>query len=92
MRQLLAVTIDNPNRNAIEAGSYNRWNNQACSAIHRSTDPRHRFQSRGYHEQPHQSHMKGSRSIVNLGILCHGIGIIFARTEIKKMSKGKNSH
>ncbi|GFY57973.1 hypothetical protein TNIN_334371 [Trichonephila inaurata madagascariensis] len=53
MRQLFAVTRDNPNRNPIEAGNYSRWNNQAYGSVHRSTDPWHRFQSRGYHGQQH---------------------------------------
>ncbi|GFU68122.1 hypothetical protein TNCV_247861 [Trichonephila clavipes] len=57
MRQLIAVTLDNPNRNAVETGNYTRWNNQAYGSVHRGTDPRHRFQSRGYHGQQRQSHM-----------------------------------
>ncbi|GFY58587.1 hypothetical protein TNIN_97051 [Trichonephila inaurata madagascariensis] len=57
MRQLIAVTPDNPNQNAVENGSYTRWNNQTYGSVHRGTDPRHRFQSRGYHGQQHQSHM-----------------------------------
>ncbi|GFY65005.1 hypothetical protein TNIN_283511 [Trichonephila inaurata madagascariensis] len=57
MRQLIAVTPNNPNRNTVETGSYTRWNNQAYSSVHRGTDPRYRFQSRGYHGQQHQSHM-----------------------------------
>ncbi|GFV17423.1 hypothetical protein TNCV_2901351 [Trichonephila clavipes] len=51
------VTPDNPNQNAVETGSYTRWNIQADGSVHRGTDPRHRFQSRGYHGQQHQSHM-----------------------------------
>ncbi|GFV31175.1 hypothetical protein TNCV_4315001 [Trichonephila clavipes] len=39
------------------AGSYTRWYNQADGSVHRGTDPRNRFQSRGNHGQPHQSHM-----------------------------------
>ncbi|GFW11429.1 hypothetical protein TNCV_3809481 [Trichonephila clavipes] len=57
MRQLIAVTPDNLNRNAVKTGSYTLWNNQAYGSIHRGTDPRNRFQSRGYHGQQHQSHM-----------------------------------
>ncbi|GFW16714.1 hypothetical protein TNCV_1639501 [Trichonephila clavipes] len=57
MRQLIAVTPDNPNRNAVETGSYTRWNNQAYGSVHRGTDPRHRSQSRENHGQQHQSHM-----------------------------------
>ncbi|GFY72575.1 hypothetical protein TNIN_378461 [Trichonephila inaurata madagascariensis] len=56
MWQLIAVTPDNPNRNAVETRSYTRWNNQAYGSVHRGTDPRHRFQSRGYHGQRHQHH------------------------------------
>ncbi|GFY66458.1 hypothetical protein TNIN_419641 [Trichonephila inaurata madagascariensis] len=37
MRQLIAVTPDNPNRNAVETGSYTRWNNQAYGTVHRGT-------------------------------------------------------
>ncbi|GFS86231.1 hypothetical protein TNCV_661051 [Trichonephila clavipes] len=57
MRQLITVTQDNPNRNAIETGNYTRWNNQEYGSVNRGTDTRHRFQSRGYRGQPHQSHM-----------------------------------
>ncbi|GFV10381.1 hypothetical protein TNCV_4689891 [Trichonephila clavipes] len=57
MRQLIAATPDNPNRNAVETGSNNRWNNQAFSSVLRGTDPMHRFQSRGYYGQQHQYHM-----------------------------------
>ncbi|GFX91851.1 hypothetical protein TNCV_3576811 [Trichonephila clavipes] len=53
MRQLIAVTPDNPNQNAVETGSYTKWNNQAYDSVHRGTDPRLRFQSRGYHGQQH---------------------------------------
>ncbi|GFR32642.1 hypothetical protein TNCT_680811 [Trichonephila clavata] len=55
MRQLIAVTPDNSNRNAVENGSSRRWNNQAYGSVNTGTDPL-RFQSRGY-GQPHQSHM-----------------------------------
>ncbi|GFQ64344.1 hypothetical protein TNCT_582871 [Trichonephila clavata] len=57
MRQLIAVTPDNSNRNAGESGSSRIWNtrNQAYGNINTGTDPL-RFQSRGY-RQPHQSHM-----------------------------------
>ncbi|GFX69631.1 retrovirus-related Pol polyprotein from transposon 17.6 [Trichonephila clavipes] len=54
MRQLIAVTPDNPNRNAEKTRSNALWTNQG----HRGTDPRHRFQSRGYHGQQHQSQCK----------------------------------
>ncbi|GFS83620.1 hypothetical protein TNCV_1658221 [Trichonephila clavipes] len=53
MRQLIAVTPDNRNRNVVETGSYTRWNNQTYGSVHKGTDPRHRFQSRGYHGQQH---------------------------------------
>ncbi|GFV48428.1 retrotransposable element Tf2 protein type 1 [Trichonephila clavipes] len=56
MLQFIPVKPDNPNRNAVETGSNNRWNNQAYGRVHRETDPQHRFQSRGYGQQ-HQSHM-----------------------------------
>ncbi|GFY58054.1 hypothetical protein TNIN_355011 [Trichonephila inaurata madagascariensis] len=56
IRQLIAVTPDNPNRNAVETGSYTRWNNQAYGSVHRGTVPRQQFQSRGYGEQQHQHH------------------------------------
>ncbi|GFS48793.1 hypothetical protein TNIN_12701 [Trichonephila inaurata madagascariensis] len=89
MRRLIAVTLDNPNRNVVETGSNNRWNNQAYGSVHRGTDPRHRFQSRGYHGQQHQHHHMvrfngGNNSTVNLGNLCNRIDIIFARPEIMK--------
>ncbi|GFQ86785.1 hypothetical protein TNCT_562541 [Trichonephila clavata] len=93
MRQLIAVTPDNSNRNAVESGSSRRWNNQAYGSINTGTDPL-RFQSRGY-GQPHQSHMMRFNerqhthsSTVNLGSLYNRINIIFARPEIVKMSKG----
>ncbi|GFR25441.1 hypothetical protein TNCT_56531 [Trichonephila clavata] len=54
MRQLIAVTPDNSNRNAEESGSSRTWNtrNQAYGNINTGTDPL-RFKSRGYR----QSHM-----------------------------------
>ncbi|GFQ93652.1 hypothetical protein TNCT_514971 [Trichonephila clavata] len=57
MRQLIAVTPDNSNRNAGESGSSRTWSNrnQAYGNINTGTDPL-RFQSRGF-RQPHQSHM-----------------------------------
>ncbi|GFX08840.1 hypothetical protein TNCV_1548781 [Trichonephila clavipes] len=57
MRQLIAVTPDSADRKPVETGSYTRWYNQADGSVHRGTDPRNRFQSRGNHGQPHQSHM-----------------------------------
>ncbi|GFT85315.1 beta-1,4-N-acetylgalactosaminyltransferase bre-4 [Trichonephila clavipes] len=57
MRQLIAVTPDNPNQNAVETESCTRWNNQAYGSVHRGTDPGYRFHSRGYHGQQHQSRM-----------------------------------
>ncbi|GFU39386.1 hypothetical protein TNCV_1716581 [Trichonephila clavipes] len=57
MRLLITVTSDISNRNVVETGSYNRWNNQANGSVYRGTDPRHRFQARWYHGQEHQSHM-----------------------------------
>ncbi|GFW15289.1 hypothetical protein TNCV_3739931 [Trichonephila clavipes] len=47
------VAINRSNRNAVETGSYTRWNNQAYGCVRRGTDPRHRLQSRGYHGQQH---------------------------------------
>ncbi|GFU76989.1 hypothetical protein TNCV_4521451 [Trichonephila clavipes] len=40
----------------VDTGSYIRWNH-AYGSVHRGTDPQNRFQSRGNHGQPHQSHM-----------------------------------
>ncbi|GFV95861.1 short transient receptor potential channel 6 [Trichonephila clavipes] len=57
LRRLFAVTPHSADRNRVETGSYTRWNNQAYGSVHRGTDPRHRFQSRGNHGQQHQSHM-----------------------------------
>ncbi|GFW92312.1 hypothetical protein TNCV_3541981 [Trichonephila clavipes] len=57
MRQLIAVTPDSADRKPVETGSYTRWYNQVDGSVHRGTDPRNRFQSRGNHGQPHQSHM-----------------------------------
>ncbi|GFX24912.1 hypothetical protein TNCV_3451821 [Trichonephila clavipes] len=57
MRQLIAVTPDSADRKPVETGSYTRWHNQADGSVHRGTDLRNRFQSRGNHGQPHQSHM-----------------------------------
>ncbi|GFT54903.1 hypothetical protein TNCV_4888561 [Trichonephila clavipes] len=57
MRQLIAVTPDSADRKPVDTGSYTRWYNQADGSVHRGTDPRNRFQSRGNHGQPHQSHM-----------------------------------
>ncbi|GFX69786.1 hypothetical protein TNCV_833631 [Trichonephila clavipes] len=53
----IAVTPDSANRNAVETGSYTRWNNQAHGSVDSGANPLHRFQSRGYHVQKHQSHM-----------------------------------
>ncbi|GFR12212.1 hypothetical protein TNCT_618251 [Trichonephila clavata] len=57
MRQLIAVTPYNSNRNAGESGSSRTWNtrNQAYGNINKGTDPL-RFQSRGY-RLPHRLHM-----------------------------------
>ncbi|GFX83235.1 hypothetical protein TNCV_4988291 [Trichonephila clavipes] len=57
MRQLIAVTPDSADRKPVDTGSYTRWYNQADGSVHRGTDPRNQFQSRGNHVQPHQSHM-----------------------------------
>ncbi|GFV36355.1 hypothetical protein TNCV_2234021 [Trichonephila clavipes] len=57
MRQLIAVTPNSANPNAVDTGSYTRWNNLAFDSVHRGTDPRHRFQSRGNHGKQHPSHM-----------------------------------
>ncbi|GFX93474.1 hypothetical protein TNCV_1094141 [Trichonephila clavipes] len=58
MRQLIAVTPDSADRKPVETGSYTRWYNQVDGSVHRGTDPRNRFQSRGNHRQPHQLHMR----------------------------------
>ncbi|GFR05798.1 hypothetical protein TNCT_288251 [Trichonephila clavata] len=55
MRQLIAVTPDNSNRNAVDNRSSRRWNNQAYGGVNTRTAPL-RFQSKEY-RQPHQSHM-----------------------------------
>ncbi|GFV97593.1 hypothetical protein TNCV_2041011 [Trichonephila clavipes] len=57
MRQLIAVTPDSADRKPVETGSYTRWYNQADGSVHRGTDPRNRFQSRGNHGWRNQSHM-----------------------------------
>ncbi|GFT95648.1 hypothetical protein TNCV_310501 [Trichonephila clavipes] len=56
MRQLIAVTPDSADRKPVDTGSYTRWNH-AYGSVHRGTDQQYRFQSRGNHGQPHQSHM-----------------------------------
>ncbi|GFS77939.1 retrotransposable element Tf2 protein type 3 [Trichonephila clavipes] len=56
MRQLIAVTPDSADRKPVDTGSYIRWNH-AYGSVHRGTDAQNRFQSRGNHGQPHQSHM-----------------------------------
>ncbi|GFX01434.1 retrovirus-related Pol polyprotein from transposon 412 [Trichonephila clavipes] len=56
MRQLIAVTPDSADRKPVDTGSYTRWNH-AYGSVHRGTDAQNRFQSRGNHGQPHQSHM-----------------------------------
>ncbi|GFY19980.1 hypothetical protein TNCV_2146731 [Trichonephila clavipes] len=56
MRQLIAVTRDSTDRKPVDTGSYTRWNH-AYGSVHRGTDPQNRFQSRGNHGHPHQSHM-----------------------------------
>ncbi|GFV26724.1 hypothetical protein TNCV_3292681 [Trichonephila clavipes] len=56
MRQLIAVTPDSADRKPVDTGSYTRWNH-AYGSVHRGTDLQNRFQSRGNHGQPHQSHM-----------------------------------
>ncbi|GFW25028.1 retrovirus-related Pol polyprotein from transposon 412 [Trichonephila clavipes] len=58
MRQLIAVTPDSADRKPVETGSYTRWYNETDGSVHRGTDPRNRFQSRGNHGQPHQSQMR----------------------------------
>ncbi|GFQ83248.1 hypothetical protein TNCT_160001 [Trichonephila clavata] len=90
MRQLVAVTPDDSNRNAVESGSSRRWNNQAYGGVNTGTAPL-RFQSRGY-GHPHQSHMVRFNemlhsSTVNLGSLYNRINLIFALPKIVKMSK-----
>ncbi|GFQ87420.1 hypothetical protein TNCT_41281 [Trichonephila clavata] len=99
MRQLIAATPDNSNRNAGESGSSRIWNNQAYGNINTGTDPL-RFQSRG-HGQPHQSHMvrfnerqhthnthtTPHSSTVNLGRLYNRINIIFALPEIVRIPR-----
>ncbi|GFX88255.1 hypothetical protein TNCV_1066711 [Trichonephila clavipes] len=56
MRQLIAVTPDSADIKPVDTGSYTRWNH-AYGSVHRGTDPRNRFQSRGNHGHPHQSHL-----------------------------------
>ncbi|GFW98815.1 hypothetical protein TNCV_2837761 [Trichonephila clavipes] len=56
MRQLIAVTPDSADRKPVDTGSYTRWNH-AYGSVHRGTGQQYRFQSRGNHGQPHQSHM-----------------------------------
>ncbi|GFW40499.1 hypothetical protein TNCV_2834071 [Trichonephila clavipes] len=56
MRQLIAVTPDSADRKPVDTGSYTRWNH-AYGSVHRGTNPQNRFQSRGTHGHPHQSHM-----------------------------------
>ncbi|GFR13754.1 hypothetical protein TNCT_328851 [Trichonephila clavata] len=90
MRQLIAVTPDNSNRNAVESESSRRWDNQAYGGVKTGTAPL-RFQSRG-HGQPHQSHMGrfNERQQFNSQprhSLYNRINKIFARPEIVKMSK-----
>ncbi|GFU77636.1 hypothetical protein TNCV_1091331 [Trichonephila clavipes] len=96
MRQLIAVTPDNANQNAVDTGSYTLWHNQAYSSVHRGTDPRHRFQSRGNHGQQHQSHIVrfigGNSLTVNLGSLYNRIDIIFTRPEMTKITRGKEDN
>ncbi|GFW57828.1 hypothetical protein TNCV_2927471 [Trichonephila clavipes] len=47
---------DSADRKPVDTGSYTRWNH-AYGSVHRGTDAQNRFQSRGNHGQPHQSHM-----------------------------------
>ncbi|GFX85873.1 hypothetical protein TNCV_2472751 [Trichonephila clavipes] len=95
MRQLIAVTPDSADRKPVETGSYTRWYNQTDGSVHRGTDPRNRFQSRGNHGQPHQSHMgdsvEGNSSTVNLGSLYNRIDLIFTRPETK-ITRGKDDN
>ncbi|GFT53663.1 hypothetical protein TNCV_1918121 [Trichonephila clavipes] len=56
MRQLIAVTPDSADRKPVDTGSYTRWNH-AYGGVHRGTGQQYRFQARGNHGQPHQSHM-----------------------------------
>ncbi|GFX88228.1 hypothetical protein TNCV_1066441 [Trichonephila clavipes] len=56
MRQLIAVTPDSADRKPVDTGSYTRWNH-AYGSVHRGTGQQYRFQARGNHGQPHQSHM-----------------------------------
>ncbi|GFR34111.1 hypothetical protein TNCT_314641 [Trichonephila clavata] len=93
MRQLIAVTPDNSNRNAGESGSSRIWNtrNQAYGDINTGTDPL-RFQSRGYR----QSHMvrfnERHSSTINLGSFYNRINIIFGRPEIVKISNDRDDN
>ncbi|GFU01394.1 hypothetical protein TNCV_3019601 [Trichonephila clavipes] len=93
MRQLIAVTPDSADRKPVETGSYTRWYNQADGSVHRGTDPRNRFQSRGNHGQPHQSHMVrfSGRQQFNLGSLYNRIDLIFTRPETK-ITRGKDDN
>ncbi|GFV27948.1 hypothetical protein TNCV_132651 [Trichonephila clavipes] len=92
MRQLVAVTPASADRNAEKTGSYTRWKN-AYGSVHRGTDPRH-------HQENMDSNisltwcdsMEGNSSTVNLGSLYNRIDIIFARPEMKKISRGKDDN
>ncbi|GFT54523.1 hypothetical protein TNCV_4933801 [Trichonephila clavipes] len=91
MRQLIAVTPDSTDRKPVDTGSYTRWNH-AYGSVHRGTDAQNRFQSRGNHGQPHQSHMmrfSGRTVQQNLGSLYNRI--IFTRPETK-ITRGKDDN
>ncbi|GFQ84503.1 hypothetical protein TNCT_157251 [Trichonephila clavata] len=88
MRQLIAVTPDNSNRNAGESGSSRRWNNQAYDGVNKRTAPL-RFQSKGY-GQPHQSHMNLTNRDAKINQTCgtiHPKGIITVYMNIGSISK-----
>ncbi|GFU44853.1 hypothetical protein TNCV_1291151 [Trichonephila clavipes] len=97
MRQLIAVTPDNANQNAVDTGSYTRWNNQAYGSVHRGTDP---YGTDSNQEEIMDSNinltwcdsMGGNSSTVNLGSLYNRIDIIFTRPEMTKITRGKDDN
>ncbi|GFY51691.1 hypothetical protein TNIN_322051 [Trichonephila inaurata madagascariensis] len=83
----VAINRCNTEQSKLKCGrNWKLYPMEAYGSVHRGTDPRHRFQSRGYGQQ-HQSHM------VRLWCrLCNRIDIIFARPEIMKISRGKGDN
>ncbi|GFU35065.1 hypothetical protein TNCV_3061061 [Trichonephila clavipes] len=96
MRQLIAVTPDSADRKSVDTGSYTRWNH-AYGSVHRGTGQQYRFQSRGNHGQPHQSHMmrfsgRQQFNSVNLAVCTNRIDIMFTRPEMTKITRGKDDN